>query len=158
MRALTLSFLLLWPVASAAQEAPSEYEENPAAETLVTQPPVSEPAVPEAVPEEELYNVALLQGLNKVTARISELEAIVGTSVRFGNLEIIVKNCWRAPASERPENAALMEIWDRKPGETPKAVFNGWMFSSSPSLAGLEHPVYDIVVLNCQSRPLSESE
>lgn len=100
------------------------------------------------------YDVAVLQGLNKVTARISQLETPVGTSVRFGNLEIIVKHCWQSAPNERPENAAMLEIFDRKPDEAPVVAFNGWMFSSSPSLAGLEHPVYDVTVLQCERRKL----
>lgn len=99
---------------------------------------------------EQFYNAAVLQGLNKVTARISKLDATVDTPIHFGNLEILVKRCWQAPPSEQPENAALLEIVDRKPDEAPEVVFNGWMFSSSPSLVGLEHPVYDVIVLECK--------
>jgi hypothetical protein len=108
--------------------------------------------------EQGAYSIAVLQGLNKVTARISRLETPVGTAIYFGNLEIIVKRCWKSPPSERPENAALLEIIDRKPGETPEVVFNGWLFSSSPSLSGLEHPVYDVVVLECAQRVLGDGD
>lgn len=118
---------------------------------------VPAPEIVEEAPE-IVYNTAILQGLNKVTARISKLEATVGTAIHFGNLEIIVKRCWQAPPSERPENAALLEIIDRKPDEAPEIVFNGWMFSSSPSLAGLEHPVYDVIVLKCDSRELKKAD
>jgi hypothetical protein len=118
----------------------------------------SEPSAPPAAALEEtpegFYDVAILQGLNKVTARISQLDVTVGTATRFGNLEIIVQRCWKAPANERPENAARLEIIDRKPGDAPTVAFSGWMFSSSPSLSGLEHPVYDVVVLRCDRRKL----
>lgn len=117
-------------------------------------PPAPEEPVPGSGEEVGYKNVANLQGLNKVTARISALEAPLGHAVQFGNLEILVQKCWQAPATERPENAALLEIWDRKPNETPKSVFHGWMFSSSPSLAGLEHAVYDITVLSCEQKDL----
>ena len=55
-----------------------------------------------------------------------------------------------------------MVINDLKPGEKMIEVFKGWMFASSPSLNGLEHPVYDVLVLDCkklsiQSKP-SEDE
>lgn len=147
---LRLAFLLslLLPLAAHAQQAPA---------------PVAGPAAPARTFEEDplpegYYVLARLQGLNKVTARISELEAPVGSAIRFGNLEIIVKRCWAAPATERPESAALMEIIDRKPGEAPELAFNGWMFSSSPSLAGLEHPVYDVIVLACERRKIGEAE
>ena len=96
------------------------------------------------------YDGILLQGLNKVTGHISKLEAPVGTVMRFGNLEIVARRCWKSSPEEQPENAALLEISELKPGEPPKQIFLGWMFSSSPGLSGLEHPVYDITVLACE--------
>lgn len=98
------------------------------------------------------YNTIILQGLNKVTGHISHLESPLGASMRFGNLEIIARRCWKASPEERPENAALLEIWELRPGEGPQKIFLGWMFSSSPGLSGLEHPVYDITVLACEQR------
>lgn len=119
-------------------------------------PDAAAPAEPEAaIPEDVfLYDVAVLQGLNKVTARISEIEAPVGTSVRFGNLDIVVNRCWKSSPTEQPENAARVSIIERRPDEAPIEVFNGWMFSSSPSLSGLEHPVYDLIVLTCGKRKM----
>ena len=92
-----------------------------------------------------------LQGLNKVTAKVSQLEAPVGTIMRFGNLEIVARECWTAPPDKRPEHAALLEITENVPGEAPKRVSAGWMFASSPAISALEHAVYDITVLECQN-------
>jgi hypothetical protein len=94
-------------------------------------------------------NTIVLQGLNKVTGHISRLEAPVGTVMRFGNLEVIGRRCWQAPPDEQPENAGLLEIWELKPGESHERIFLGWSFSSSPGLSGLQHPVYDVTVLEC---------
>ncbi len=94
--------------------------------------------------------VAVLQGLNKVTARVSALEAPVDRPVRFGTLEMTVRACHKAPPEEPPESAAFLEIRDVKPGEAPVELFSGWMFASSPALSALEHPVYDIWVLDCR--------
>lgn len=96
------------------------------------------------------YDTVFLQGLNKVTARAESLEAPVGTVIRFGNLEIIPRTCWKSPPEEQPENAALLEIWELKPKQKPQQIFYGWMFSSSPGLSALEHPVYDVTVLECK--------
>lgn len=74
----------------------------------------------------------------------------MGTVMNFGTLEIIARRCWKAPPEERPENAALLEIREIKAGEGPQRIFLGWMFSSSPGLSGLEHPVYDINILSCE--------
>lgn len=97
-------------------------------------------------------NTIVVQGLNKVTGHISKLDAPVGTVVRFDNLEIIARRCWKANPEERPENAALLDVWELKPNESPQQIFLGWMFSSSPGLSGIEHPVYDVTVLACENR------
>lgn len=94
-------------------------------------------------------NGALLQGLDKVTARISPIEAAIGQPVRFGTLEITVRRCIKRPPEEPPESAALLEIREVRPGEEPVGIFRGWMFASSPALSALEHPVYDVWVKDC---------
>ena len=97
--------------------------------------------------------IALLQGLDKTTARISQFEAPVGTQVRFGDLSIIVRDCEQNSPEEQPENAAFVEIYETRPGEPKARVFSGWMFSSSPALSALEHPIYDVNVLECKAAP-----
>ena len=91
----------------------------------------------------------VLQGLDKVTARVSTIEARVGEVVRFGTLEIIARHCDKRPPEETPESAAFLDIWEIRPGEPASSLFRGWMFASSPALNALEHPVYDIWVLDC---------
>jgi hypothetical protein len=99
--------------------------------------------------------VALLQGLDKVTARVSAFQAPVGGEVRFGTLEITARACLAAPPTEPPESAAFLEIRDVGPVGDGKEVFSGWMFASSPALSALEHPVYDVWVVGCAD-PLPE--
>ncbi len=113
---------------------------------------VEEKPVPEPEPQSVYTNGIALQGLNKVTARIQTLDGPIGTVLRFGNLEIIPRRCWKSSPESQPENAALLEIWELKPGEGPQQIFMGWMFSSSPGLSSLQHPVYDISVLACENR------
>lgn len=93
--------------------------------------------------------VAVLRGLDKVTARTSTIEVPVGESVRFGSLQIAVRHCDKAPPEEPPEAAAFMQIVEIKRSEPTEAVFSGWMFASSPALSALEHPVYDVIVVDC---------
>ncbi len=97
--------------------------------------------------------IAVLQGLDKVTARVSEIEAPLNRMVRFGTLEITVRACHKTPPEEPPESAAFLEIRDVKPGEAGVDLFVGWMFASSPALSALEHPVYDVWVLDCAEPP-----
>jgi hypothetical protein len=97
----------------------------------------------------EEKSVAVLQGLDKITAKIRRFTAPVGQPVSFGRLTIVVKACRRTPPEEKPESAAFVQIDDKTLKQGTKRVFNGWMFASSPALSALEHPVYDINVLSC---------
>ena len=93
---------------------------------------------------------ARLQALDKITARISTVEAPVGTARFYGTLEITINRCAFHPPEEPPENAAFITVRDRGyDGLAPKKVFSGWIFSSSPAVSALEHPVYDLTLLAC---------
>ena len=95
-------------------------------------------------------NTARLQALDKVTARISTVEAPVGAARFYGTLEITINRCAFHPPEEPPENAAFVTVRDRGyDGLAPKQVFSGWIFSSSPAISALEHPVYDLTLLGC---------
>ncbi len=132
-------------------DMPASEGESLAEEPQIVTPVPTPKTMPIAPPPEQpkTYNAVTLRGLNKVTARISDMTAPLGAVMHFGSLEIIAKRCWQAPPEEQPENAALLEIRELKPGEGPVGIFSGWMFSSSPGLSGLEHAVYDVTVLNC---------
>ena len=95
--------------------------------------------------------VATMQALDKITARISTLAAPVGEPRQFVTLEVTVQRCIFHPPEETPENAAFVVIRDLgyDPSVPPTDVFSGWMFSSSPAISALEHPVYDITILAC---------
>ena len=94
---------------------------------------------------------AILQGLDKVTARISTIEAPLGRTVVFGTLRITAQACHKRPPEEPPESTAFLDIVDLKPDQAPEPLFTGWMFASSPALSALEHPVYDVWVIDCSA-------
>lgn len=94
---------------------------------------------------------AILQGLDKITARISTFEAPVNQTAQFGSLEITVRRCHKTPPEELPESAAFMEIVDNRPDSPSVVLFSGWMFASSPALSALEHPVYDVWIIDCKA-------
>ena len=100
--------------------------------------------------------LAVLQALDKVVARTSRLEAPLDRPVGFGTLRIVVRACHAAPPEEPPENAAFLEIDEVHHDEPAVRLYTGWMFSSTPGLAALEHPVYDIRVLACSEAAPSE--
>lgn len=95
---------------------------------------------------------ALLQILNKATARVSQIDAPVNVAVPVGRLDIIVRTCWQSRQSQQPEEAVLLEVYERKPQSSRnESIFTGWMFASSPALSALEHPVYDITLIRCKT-------
>ena len=96
------------------------------------------------------HDVAVLQTLDKVTARVSTVDVPVGGALRFGTLLIRVMHCDKRPPEETPESTAFLEIAEQRAGESPVRLFTGWMFASSPALNALEHPVYDVWVLDCK--------
>jgi hypothetical protein len=99
--------------------------------------------------------VAELQMLDKVTARVSVLRVAVDRPAQFGTLTIRIAACFGRPPDEVPDAAAWMEIADsrRAPaaaGAAGQTVFRGWMFANAPGVSMLEHPVYDVRVLDCR--------
>lgn len=102
------------------------------------------------------YNVATVQALNKTTARTSVLEMKLGEKISFGQLRIIARRCWQAPLDQKPESKILLEVFENKNDEKGEVketrIFYGWMFASSPSISGLEHPIYDVIALGCKSK------
>ena len=108
-------------------------------------------AILTVVPGAAASEGAVLQGLDKVTARISQLEAPTDKPIRFGTLEVVVRTCFETPPEEPPESAAFLEIFEARPGEERLRVFSGWMFASSPALSAMEHPVYDVWVVDCMN-------
>lgn len=103
--------------------------------------------------------VALVQAIDKTTAETMQFEVEVGgRPVRFSkNLIFKVRACEVTGANEVTEDAiAYLEIGvqprSAQPSNEARQVFKGWMFSSSPSLNGLEHPLYDAWVVGCKNR------
>lgn len=100
--------------------------------------------------------VAVLRGLDKVTARTRDFEANVGEPVQFGALEITVQYCRKRPPEETPEVFVFMEVKDRRTDgfgieAEGEKIFSGWMFASNPALHALEHPIYDVWVIDCRA-------
>ena len=94
---------------------------------------------------------AILQGLDKTTARVSTIEAPLDRPTRFGTLQIVARACHKKPPTETPESTAFLEIVDIRPDSPAIPVFTGWMFASSPAVSAMEHPVYDVWVVDCRA-------
>jgi len=102
------------------------------------------------------YKVAVLQGVDKITGRISTFEAVVGEPATFGTLEIEAAACHKTPPEETPETTVFLTIRDTDIRDEDKArIFKGWMFASSPAINPLQHKIYDVWVIDCKSQPSS---
>jgi hypothetical protein len=95
-------------------------------------------------------SAVVLQALDKITARVQPITVPIGTTVTFGTLAITPRQCNKRPPDEPPDAAAFLEIAELLPDQPPQRIFSGWMFASTPALNALEHPVYDIWVLDCR--------
>jgi hypothetical protein len=93
----------------------------------------------------------MLRGLDKITGKPTDIAAPIGKPVQFATLTITARYCYSTPASETPETSAFIQIDDHRPDQGAKHVFSGWMYASSPSLNGMEHPLYDVWVINCSN-------
>lgn len=133
---------------------PVPVQETPAASPPAGDAPVAENAAPEPPPAFEDYPTVRLQSLDKVTARTMTFQARVGATVKFGPIYIKTRSCRKPPIAEKPEAAAFLQIWEDniKTGE-PRWIFSGWMFASSPALSAMDHPIYDVWVLDCIADP-----
>ena len=97
-------------------------------------------------PKTQSNMYVILQGLDKVTARVFTFEARLGEVVAFENLQIIPHYCKKSAPEEDPETTVFLEIHEKTDDKGTRQIFSGWMFSSSPTSSALEHPIYDVWV------------
>lgn len=96
-------------------------------------------------------NIARMQAMDKITGMVRVIDLPVNSEVKYGSFSIVVRSCKTRPPEETPENFAFVDIVDDYKGKNPVNIFRGWMISSSPSLNPVEHPIYDIWLLNCEN-------
>lgn len=95
------------------------------------------------------YPAVKLRALDKITARTVSFEVAVGETVKFGDIYMRPQTCKEPPPIEDPESSAFLQIWEKGQDDAAKWIFSGWMFASSPGLSAMDHPVYDVWVLDC---------
>ena len=93
---------------------------------------------------------AVLIGLDKITAKSSELKVNLDEIKKFGPLEIKILKCGKVKVNNRIDDVAYMQVKDLTKGENEKVfIFNGWTFASDPNLTPFDHAIYDLQLLNC---------
>ena len=103
-------------------------------------------------------NTAKLQAMDKITGRVSVLEAPVNALVNFGSFSILVRACKTSPPEETPDNFAFVDVVDINQNNQQMNIFKGWMISSSPALHAVEHPIYDVWLLKCLNTNVDKSK
>jgi hypothetical protein len=110
-------------------------------------------------PADRFTDVAQIRILNKITGKTFELERKIGEEITVEDLDIKFIRCWKSYPEETPENKLLLKVYETKDKYVDRRnlIFFGWIFSSSPSLNGLEHPSYDITLENCKNNEQLEN-
>ena len=88
--------------------------------------------------------------LDKLSSKSKLLKLDIGKSLSYKNLEIKVLKCKNSKFDDNPEITTYLQVKDSKNSNNDEVfVFNGWTFSSSPSIQVFDHPVYDLWILKC---------
>ena len=95
-------------------------------------------------------NLVEVKILDKVNSENTTLIIEIEKEIKFQNLIIKAKKCKNSEFDDNPEVTAYLQVQDINEKDKDKVfVFNGWTFSSSPSLRPFDHPVYDIWLTKC---------
>ena len=88
--------------------------------------------------------------LDKISSKNTLLKLKNGDLINFKDLSIKSLKCKNSEFDDNPEITAYIQVRDLTNKNNDEVfVFNGWMFSSSPSIAPFDHPVYDVWLINC---------
>ena len=88
--------------------------------------------------------------LDKISSKNTLLKLKNGVLVSFKDLSIKSLKCKNSEFDDNPEITAYLQVTDLNNSNNDEVfVFNGWMFSSSPSITPFDHPVYDIWLVKC---------
>jgi hypothetical protein len=90
--------------------------------------------------------------LDKITAKTSDINLLLGETKKFGLLEIKALKCGNVESLAEQGQAAYIQVKDLSDNLSNQVfVFNGWTFSSSTTLNPLDHPVYDLWLVSCEN-------
>ena len=104
--------------------------------------------------EKDTYNFVNLVGLDKITAKTKNIKIKIGETAKFGLLEIKALKCGMSNSlnNDKKESVAYIQVKDISKSQNEKVfIFNGWTFSSNPSLRPIDHAIYDVWLKNCEN-------
>ena len=91
---------------------------------------------------------AKLKLLDKTTNKVNQKTINVNSIINWDSLIIQIYACYSTPPEEIPEDYVLLEIKDTL-SKKKEYIYRGWMISSSPDVTPLEHPIYDLWLIDC---------
>jgi hypothetical protein len=94
--------------------------------------------------------VAEFSGLDKITGRIITFDVLIDETVQFGALQVTPRVCHTRPPTEPAQTTAFVEVDEITLANQIQRLFTGWMFGASPGLHAVEHPVYDVWLVDCK--------
>jgi|GEM_PF-2835989 len=94
-------------------------------------------------------NKARLQILNKITTRVIIKDIDINQSHTTGRITVTPQNCTIADRKKTNENLAFLKVKDNDPEQGEIDIFTGWLLSENTALSQFEHPIYDIVLVQC---------
>ncbi len=96
------------------------------------------------------FNATLI-GLDKITAKSSQIFVKFNEPKKFGPLEIKILKCGKVENNNTLDDVAYMQVKDLSKNENEKVfIFNGWTFASDPNLTPFDHAIYDLQLVNCK--------
>ena len=96
-------------------------------------------------------NFLEIKVLDKVSSKNYKLNIKIGEEKIFKNISIKPLKCKNSEFDDNPEITAYLQVRDLKNKDKNEVfVFNGWTFSSSPTVRPFDHPVYDIWLIKCK--------
>ncbi|MDX3929015.1 MAG: DUF2155 domain-containing protein [Shinella sp.] len=96
--------------------------------------------------------VAVFSGLDKITGRITSFDVYVGETVQFGALQVTPRVCYNRDDTEAQKVDSFVEVDEITLDRKIRRIFTGWMFAESPGLNAVEHPVYDVWLVECKAK------
>lgn len=93
---------------------------------------------------------AVFSGLDKITGRIITFDVAINETVQFGALQVTPRVCYTRPPTEAPNTDAFLEVDEVTLQGEVKRIFDGWMFAASPGLHAVQHPIYDVWLVDCK--------
>ena len=88
--------------------------------------------------------------MDKISSKNTLIKLTNGEELQYEDLSIKSMKCRNSEFDDNPEITAYIQVKDlNSQNNDNEFIFNGWMFSSSPSIAPFDHPVYDIWLVGC---------